>query len=303
MKNKGFALSFTIWIVAILSLLAALYLNYGKSTVYKSGKLQDKLALSIQAESMVELFKFYLATGKFVENRVENRIIDSSVSSLPSHVLIDASPIVLHNSTITLQDSAGLVSLYDTNTIAKYLAYGTYKKYDIIKDSLEDWLDIDDFMTLNGAEKRFYKQKGKSYTVRNGKYFAGTEELILVNGISDFNLSKKRELESHLVASDKIQYNLFTLKHNILQRKYNLSKSDMEQLIKVKQKGLEQFRLLFNSLNRTPLDFEIDSFYPSGTLLGKVVTSHKNVKEEINFLIDFRVSQETRSFEVLYYKD
>lgn len=303
MRKKAFALSFTIWIVAILSLLAALYLNYGKSTVYKSGKLQDKLAISIQAESTVELLKFYLATGKFVENRVENRLLTEVISSVPRQIPIDSSKMVWDGSTISLQDSAGLISLYDIDTIAKYLGHGTYQKYGIIKDSLKDWLDIDDFSNLNGAEQSFYQQEVKGYTVRNGKYFTSFEELMLVKGIYDINLTKLKELQRHLTISDKIQYNLFTLETSVLQRKYNLSKSNIEQLIEAKKNGLEQFRLLFNSLNTTPLDFEVDSFYPSGIIQGKVLTANHGLKEEIDFLIDFRVTQERKSFEVLYYKD
>lgn len=303
MRQKGFALTFTIWIVAILSLLAALYLNYGKSTVSKSGKLKEKLLMSIEAESMVELLKFYMATGKFIENRVENRLLSEVVPSLPPQIPIDSSVIRWGQNTISLQDSAGLISLYDTKAVAKYFANGTYKKYGIIKDSLQDWLDIDDFTNLNGAERTFYKQAGKKYTARNGKYFASLEELTLIKGIYDINLSKQIELQEHLVLSDKIQYNLFTLQNNVLQSKYNLTLSEMEQLQKVKAKGLEAFRLLFNSLNTTPLDFEVDSFYPSGVLRGKVVSLGKASKEEIRFLIDFRVSQKTRSFEVIYYRD
>jgi hypothetical protein len=303
MKQKAFALSFTIWIVAILSLLAALYLNYGKSTVYKSGKLHDKLAITIQSESIVELLKFYFATGKFVEGRVENKLLTDIVPSFPQQVPIDSSKIVWGNNTIILQDSAGLISLYDVNTIAKYLGYGTYHKYGIIKDSLEDWLDIDDFSNLNGAEQSFYRQEGKQYIVRNGKYFTSFEELMLVKGIYDINLTKLKELQRHLTISDKIQYNLFTLQKSVLQRRYNLSESNMEQLTEAKQKDVEQFRLLFNSLNSTPLDFEVDSFFPSGTIQGKVVSSHQNLKEEIQFLIDFRTAQETKSFEILFYND
>jgi hypothetical protein len=303
MNQKAFALSFTIWIVAILSLLAALYLNYGKSTVYKSGKLKDKLILSIQSESTVELLKFYISTGKLMQNHVENKSLTSTVPSFPLQFPIDSSEIVWDNSTIILQDSAGLISLYDTDTIAKYLSNGTYEKYGIIKDSFRDWLDIDDFTNLNGAEEGFYRQKGKRYSVRNGKYLTGFEELMLIKGIDDINMTSLKDLEKHLVLSDQIQYNLFTLQKDILERKYNLSKSDMEQLREAKQAGLEQFRLRFNSLNKTQLDFEIDSFYPSGIIQGKVISSYQKLKEEITFLIDFRVLQEKKSFEMLYYKD
>jgi len=303
MKQKAFALSFTIWIVAILSLLAAVYLNYGKSTVYKSGKLQQKLAMTLESESTIELLKFYLATGKFIENRVENKLLAEVVSSVPTQLPIDSSKIVLGNSTISLQDTAGLISLYDIDTIAKYLGYGTYQKYGIIKDSLTDWLDIDDFTNLNGAEQYFYRQEGKQYSVRNGKYFSSFEELMLVKGIYDINVTKLRELERHLTISDKIQYNIFTLQSNVLQRRYNLSNSNMEQLKEAKRNGLERFRLLFNTLNTTSLDFEVDSFYPSATVQGKVISASNGLKEEIQFLIDFRVLHETQSFELLYYKD
>ena len=63
MSKKGFSLALTLWIVAILSLLSAYYLNYGKKVVEKSGELQIKLNLVLEAESMVEVIKFYGENG------------------------------------------------------------------------------------------------------------------------------------------------------------------------------------------------------------------------------------------------
>ncbi len=304
MSKKGFSLALTLWIVAILSLLSAYYLNYGKKVVKKSGELQTKLNLVLEAESMVELIKFYGATGVILENRIENRLLEEKIKKFPNKLFIDSRKVVFDNTTIVLQDAAGLIDISDKIAIADYVAEDKEKKV-IIKDSMSDWYDYDDFSLLNGAEKSYYSENGYIANPRNENYLAAAEELFLIRGLDHLSKLQRKKLLSNLILSDGGgTYNLFTLKDEILKSRYNLTSNDMEQLKKAKKSGLEAFKNTFYTLNkRVSINFEEDGLYPSDILRGHIVSSFKNIREEIEFVIDFNVKSEEKTFEVLYYKN
>jgi len=293
-------LALTLWIVAILSLLSVYYLDYGKKVVKKSSQLQIKLQLILESESMVELIKFYGATGVFVENRLENHILKEKIKNFPDKLFIDSHATVSGNTTILLQDTAGLIDISDISMIVDYVAEDKEKKA-IIKDSMLDWYDDDDLSLLNGAEKSYYN----GTIVRNENYFAAAEELFLIRGLNHLSTVRHKQLLSNLILSDGGgTYNLFTLKDDILKSRYKLTDSDMEQLLKEKKKGLKSFKVLFDFLNkRRFINFEQDGIYPSNILRGEIVSSYKNVQDKIEFLIDFNVKDEKKIFEVLYYKN
>ena len=304
MNKKGFSLALTLWIVAILSLLSAYYLSYGKKVVEKSIELQTKLKLVLEVESMVELIKFYASTGIIIENRVENRLVGKKIKNFPNQLFIDSRKMVLDNTTIILQDAAGLIDISDKIVIADYVAENKEEKA-IIKDSMSDWYDYDDFSLLNGAEKSFYSRDGGIVNVRNEHYFAAAEELFLIRGLNHLSKEKQKKLLSNLIVSDGGgTYNFFTLKDEILQSRYALTSNDIEQLKKAKENGLEAFKNTFYTLNKREfMNFEEDGIYPSSILRGNVVSSFKNIREEIEFVIDFNVKNEEKIFEVLYYKN
>ena len=304
MNKKGFSLALTLWIVAILSLLSVYYLNYGKKVVKKSGELQTKLKLVLEAESMVELIKFYGATGAIIENRIENSLLGGKIKNFPNKIFVDSRKMVWDNSSIVLQDAAGLLDISDKIAIADYVAEDKEKKA-IIKDSMSDWYDYDDFSLLNGAEKNYYNENGYIANPRNEHYFAAPEELFLIRGLNHLSKLQRKKLLSNLILSDGGgTYNLFTLKDEILKSRYNLTLNDMEQLKKAKNKGLEAFKNSFYALNkRSSINFEEDGLYPSDIIQGEVVSSFKNIKEKIEFVIDFNVKSGKKTFEVLYYKN
>jgi len=302
MKKKGFSLALTLWIVAILSLLSVYYLSYGKKVVQKSEELQIKLKLVLEAESMMELIKFYGATGNIIENRIENKLVKEKIKNFPNKLFIDSRKMVWDNSTIVLQDAAGLMDISDKTVIADYVAKDKQKKV-IIEESMSDWYDYDDFSRLNGAEKSYYS--GYRANVRNEGYFAAAEELFLIRGLDHLSKLQRKNILSNLILSDGGgTYNLFTLKDEILKSRYALTSNDMEQLKKAKENGLEAFKNTFYTLNKRPsINFEEDVMYPSNILRGEVVSSFQNIREKIEFVIDFNVKSKEKTFEVLYYKN
>ena len=304
MKKSGFALALTLWIVAMMSLVSVFYLSYGKKVVQKSSQLHQKLALTFKAESIIELLKFYGSTGSFDSTFMKNTLIQEHFPLFPKKIFIDSRKMVWDNTSIILQDTAGLVDISDTDAVVNYIKYEGEKlkdKKDIIEDSISDWLDNNQFSKLDGAEDSFYKQYG--YESRDNDYFTSEEELFLLRGIRDFNNSTQNRLLSSLVMSDYKQRNILTMRSELLKRIFNLSTRDLIELERLKKEGdLTRFNLFFSTIYKENYDFEIDGGIPSQIIKAKVICFNKNIKKEITFLIDFTENNH-KVFQILNYKD
>ena len=304
MRRNGFALALTLWIVAMMSLVSVLYLSYGKKVVQKSSQLHQKLALTFKAESMVELLKFYGSTGSFESTFMQNTLIQELFPLFPKKIFIDSTKVVWDNTSIILQDTAGLIDMSDTVAVANYIKYEGQElkdKKDIIEDSISDWLDKDSFSKLNGAEDSFYQKYG--YESRDRDYFVSVEELFLLRGMRDFNYSTQNRLLSSLVMSDYKKRNIATLNSELLKRIFNLSRRDLMELEKLKKEGdLTRFNLFFSTIYKENYDFESDGSRPSRIIRAKIICSNKNIKKEITFLIDF-TENNYKVFQILNYKD
>jgi general secretion pathway protein K len=297
--KKGFALALTLWIVAMLSLVSALYLSYGKKVVMKTRELNKKLELTFEAESTIELLKFYIATGNIYRDRVSNSNFQKLFPSFPKFFFIDGRPKIIDNSTISLQDTAGLINIHDNEAFSNYLSKDlNLEERNIINDSMRDWLDLDEFSLLNGGESAFYRQKGYLYGSRNEGYISSIEELFLIRGVEKYkNIERDK-----LTLSTVVIRNILTMTPRILGKVYRFTPNEIEQLVEAKKEGRDFFTNLFyrfNVYNRRP---ELDGFITSNILKMNITINKDNIYKKIELLITFRPNN-IRAFEVLEYTD
>ncbi len=303
MIKKGFSLALTLWIVAIMSLASVLYLSYAKKVVQKTKLLNQKLQLTFDTESTIELLKFYIATGYFEKYNIKNNTINSVFPSLPNTLLIDGTKESFDNRIVILQDSAGLININDTDAIANYFTQSNDIEHKgIIIDSIKDWLDLDEFALLNGAESLYYRNKKYAYIPRNELYFASTDEIFLLRGLVGCNLTKEQQNYNNLIVSDLTSRNLLTMDMNLLQKIYGFTQNEIEQLKDAKKEDINLFLSMFYRFNAQNMNWERDSSFPSNILKMRVLSSNKNIKKDIILIINFRLSQEY-VFEILEYND
>ena len=299
LMKKGFALALTLWIVAMLSLVSVLYLSYGKKVVQKTIQLNKKLELTFEAESTIELLKFYIATGEIDKDRVINDNFKNLFPSFPTFFYIDGRVKVMDNRTITLQDTAGLINIHDNEAFSNYLSDGlTIEDRGIISDSMRDWLDLDDFSSLNGAESSFYKQKKYAYGARDEDYISSIEELFLIRGIEKY----KKIDRDNLSSSNVLIRNILTMSPKLLGKVYEFTPNEIEQLVEVKKDGKEVFSNLFYKLNIENQRPELEGFITSNILKIEVISKRDNIYKKIKLLVNFRPNSQ-RAFKVLEYYD
>jgi hypothetical protein len=297
--RKGFALALTLWIVAMLSLVSVLYLSYGKKVVKKTIQLNKKLELIFEAESTIELLKFYIATGNIDKDRVVNRNLKNIFPSFPTFFYIDGRVKVMDNRTIKLQDTAGLINIHDDEAFSRYLSKGlSIEERSVISDSLDDWLDLDGFSSLNGAETPFYKQKKYAYGARDEDYISSIEEIFLIRGIDKYkNIDKE-----NLILSNLLIRNILTMNPYLLGKVYGFTQNEIEQLIEGRKEGKELFSNLFYRLNIDNQRPEIDGFITSNILKIDIVVHRKTLYKKIKLLVNFKPNSQ-RAFKVLEYYD
>jgi len=302
MIKKGFSLALTLWIVAIMSLASVLYLSYAKKVVQKTKLLNQKLQLTFDTESTIELLKFYIATGYFERYNIRNSTINSIFPTLPNTLLIDGTKEPFDNRTVILQDSAGVININDTDAIANYFTHSnSIENKSIITDSIKDWLDLDEFVLLNGAESSYYRNQKYAYKPRNELYFASIDEIFLVRGLVDYNLTKQQNY-NNLIVSDLTSRNLLTMDMNLLQKIYGFTQNEIEQLKDAKKEDINLFLSMFYRFNAQNINWERDGSFPSNILKIRVLSSNKNIKKDISLIINFRLTQE-HVFKILEYND
>lgn len=289
--KKGFALALTLWIVAIMSLVTALYLSYGREIVQKTTLLNKKLEAIFEVESAVELLKFYGMTGNLSQNNISTNGLKELFPNFPTRIFIDGRVTKWGKITIILQDTAGLIGTNDVEGIMNYLISNkkiSKDKEAIIQDSINDWLDNNSFKLLNGAESSFYRSQGYAYLPRNENYFSSIDELFSVRGLVDSNLDKKL-LRSKFVVSDYTARNVITMDVDLLGNVYNLPKIEIEQLKKAREESIDTFFKLFYQQN--PEVFQSEGTGSSASRIVKTIVMYDDgeIHEQVSLLISFRL--------------
>ena len=293
MIKKGFSLALTLWIVAIMSLASVLYLSYAKKVVQKTKLLNQKLQLTFDTESTIELLKFYIATGYFERYRIKNNTIKDKFPSLPNSLLIDGTEEVFDNRTVCLQDTAGLINISDTDAISNYFVQlNEIEKKTIIVDSMKDWLDLNEFVRLNGAENSYYRNQKYLYGPRNQLYFASIEEIFLVRGLTKYTQEEQNKFYNDLIVSNLSSRNLLTMDMNLLQKIYGFTQNEIEQLKDAKKEDINLFMSMFYRFNMQSVNLERDDSFPSNILKITVHSNINNIKKNIVLLISFKSSRE-----------
>ena len=207
MKNKqqGFALPITLIILSLLTVLAMGLSQLARQDTKKIQNQQYRLNDELSLKSTNQWVLYQLLSGVPDKNTKQNgRFILS----------VDNRPIKHQQTTLQVQDAAGLMGLYlyDARKFEKLLMQLTDKQQAIkVAAQLKDWIDKDSRASYQGMEIAAYRNTNQAMLPRNGpirsldellelpamtrELYNGTDkkiglrDLLLAGGVSDFNIA------------------------------------------------------------------------------------------------------------------
>ncbi|MGH8535204.1 MAG: general secretion pathway protein GspK [Gammaproteobacteria bacterium] len=171
---QGFALVIVLWVVALLSIVAA-SLAFSMRT---ETTLAHDLVAQAQARALAEAGVYRGILELYNPDRLRRWRGDGS----PHRVRLAGVPI-----TVSLQDEAGKI---DLNSAQRGLLDALLRtsgiedeRRDALLDAIEDWRDPDTLRRLNGAEDQEYEAAGRTYGAKDAT-FNTVEELQQVLGVT-----------------------------------------------------------------------------------------------------------------------
>ncbi|MGH8488750.1 MAG: general secretion pathway protein GspK [Gammaproteobacteria bacterium] len=172
--EQGLALVIVLWVVALLSIVAA-SLAFSMRT---ETTLAHDLVAQAQARALAEAGVYRGILELYNPDRLRRWRGDGS----PHRVRLAGVPI-----TVSLQDEAGKI---DLNSAQRGLLDALLRtsgiedeRRDALLDAIEDWRDPDTLRRLNGAEDQEYEAAGRTYGAKDAT-FNTVEELQQVLGVT-----------------------------------------------------------------------------------------------------------------------
>ncbi len=199
-SRRGFALSIVLWIVAALLFGIATLALLAKDTQFLTKNVNAKLKTQIEAENILEHLKFYILTANSDYNSFINNSLSNSNYKFPNKIIVDNRWYeITKDIKIRLHDTSAMQNVFYlyAEDIA-HLATTSSQRQErfVIIDSIKDWTDSDNIVSLNGAEaSRYAMKEDVNYKIRNSPALQSTYEVRLINGID--TLSEKRWKQLH----------------------------------------------------------------------------------------------------------
>lgn len=244
--KKGFVLSIVLWIVVVLLLGTTTLALFSKDTIGLSSSLKDKLETTITSQDVLNMLIYHIETSSYDNISLLSDKPLQIPYKMPKRLVLDNRWYhITKNIKIRLQDTSALINtiIYDPKLIA-VLATDDFQNQlqHTIKDSIKDWIDEDNFISLNGAEISTYKlSKKKSFKARNTRAIQSPEELRLINGIDSLTKDAWKALKNRLYYADGVTPNLCLVDAKHLAYLVKINKSQAEALVNIRKNNLDMF--------------------------------------------------------------
>lgn len=295
LSRNGFALSIVLWIVAALLFAIAFLALLSKDTLYLTKGIDAKLKTQLMAEDVLEVLKFYVLTADYDNVSFKSSNFEEFTYTFPSQIIADNRWYSLDNNiSIRVQDTSSMLNVMkqNPNTIANLATTSSQRQLRyVIEDSLTDWTDKDNVVSLNGAESSRYELKANvKYKIRNSKAIQSSEELRLINGISDMKVEEWQALKERLYYGNGTVVNLCLIDEKYLAYLLNINESEASALIQSREDDMPKFIKLASASKSFTDDFM--SFSLSKQLNIEVKVSLGDATSILQTLIDFRPNKD-----------
>ena len=245
-NKKAFALSIVLWIVAALLFGIATLSVLSKDTFSLTKGVNSKLKTQLMAEDVLEALKFYVITADYTHRSLINNNLSDFDYIFPNEMILDNRWYkVGENIQIRIMDTSAMLNILKTSpqTIGTLSTteHNRQKRY-VINDSITDWKDKDNSVSLNGAEESRYRAiKGVKYKIRNSAAIQHVQELKLINGIDSMDEDEWQNLKNRLYYGNGNVANLTLADSKYMAYLLGINESEAEALADSREVDLEKF--------------------------------------------------------------
>lgn len=251
LNKKAFALSIVLWIVAALLFGAATLALLAKDTFLLTEGVEAKLKTQLMVEDVLEAFKFYELTADFDNNSLINPNLNDFKYNFPTKMIVDGRWYkVGDNVELSITDASSLLNTMKTSSelIASIVGSDRQEIY-TIGDSIKDWRDKDNIVSLNGAEASKYElQNSAQFKIRNSNSIQSVDEFRLINGIDKLTDSRWNDLKDRFFYGNGCVTNLSLIDSKYLSVLLHINTSKAESLIQEREINIDKFQTLIMKL-------------------------------------------------------
>lgn len=292
-----------MWIVAALLLGIALLLNLSRENLALTKGVQDKLSARLQAQSYLEVIKYYVLTANYNSVALLNNVSVGGYK-LPKKIVLDGREYNLSNHAVfSMQDVSSMINLRYPypHIIAVLASHGDRVLYSTMKDSIADWIDQDNAVRLNGAEAAYYlKKKHVRYHPRNYPMLQSVEEIRLIRGVDTLSPSRFDWLKRYLYFLPRgATVNPALIDTYYLSKLLQIDFQTAQKLIALKDTDYNKFEKI---IEHTPsFDENYMGFTPSFHIKLSIKVTIGDSRVVLETLIDF-IQNQFREITTDYYR-
>lgn len=292
-SRKGFALSLTLFIVAVLLLATVTIARFTKEELEITNGLSNKIQTDIMVNDAFEILKFYIPTSKKGSISLTNSLnFNIEPYNIPASIIVDGREYNLSkNLSISIKDTSGMINIMYEGAIGVASLFSSLKKeQEYLSHTLEDWRDEDNSRKLYGEEEY------QNYPTRNNRAMQNIYELKLVKGYENFSIE---ELNKNLYYGRGNGLNLALIKSpSYLAKILDIELSKANELIELREKSLKDF---ISTIQKSPNYVDIYmTFYISNQFLVLIKAHQGNAYSILKVLINFK-SLKNRAFSIERY--
>jgi hypothetical protein len=289
LSTSGYVLPIVLFLVIILTGGGVFALHIAKQEIANTADLFDTAEAELEAESQLEIVKFYAASGHFTLHYIENTALLNGPVTYPEKLYIDGrDQNVTKTLAVRLQDTAGMLNaMYpDAQAITDLLAVdGDFGYSDTIRDSIADWFDKDDLHRLNGAEEAYYQQRKFPFSPRNVPISLYRDELRLIHGLHELTNEQWDYVNRFLILSPVSAFNYTTAPPELLAAKLHVSVKELAGLTDLREKDIYLFLNRIREIG-TGYNPETTNTFPSGVIAVEILSQRNNAQVTLHAILD-----------------
>ena len=301
-NHKGSATLLTILMAAVIITVGLGFNWLVKEHLRASEGLRKKAEAILKARSGYDTIVYFILNGIFLPNEIVSTT-GTEITALKSLPLNGQKVSFSEDLFIQAQDSNGMLSLVNMNTIALERLIKKVGKTDDVSGiigSYLDWIDEDNFARVNGAEEFYYRGEGLPFSPRNYA-FQFKDELEWIRGM---NKELYNKIEPYLTVLPSNGFNPNTSSDELFMAYLDINEDSLKMLKEyISKKAItteaELFTITGLRIKSTP---ESNDFFPSSYI--EITVNTGKPRNIFTIRAGLEIRQNAISpFSVIYWKE